>query len=81
MIIGLILFFAALPPLAQETKELKAILDDSRLNGSLKGEIIQKIEKKEGGYLISTLSKQVQIKVRYKPNQMPGPAQFELIFP
>ncbi|HSX03680.1 MAG TPA: hypothetical protein VLG76_03020 [Rhabdochlamydiaceae bacterium] len=78
--IGLILFFAALPPLMQETKELKAILDDPRLSSSLKSELIQKIEKTEGGYLVSTASKQVQIKVKYLPATMPGPANFELIF-
>lgn len=79
--IGVILFFAALSPLMQETKELKAILDDSRLDKGLKGEMIQKIEKNEGGYLISTASKQMQIKVKYLPGTMPGPAKFELIFP
>jgi hypothetical protein len=79
--ISVILFFAALSPLMQETKEIKALLDDSRLDRSLQSEVIQKIEKVEGGYVITTASKQVHVKVKYLPNTIPGPAKFELIFP
>ncbi|HSX11900.1 MAG TPA: hypothetical protein VLF61_00215 [Rhabdochlamydiaceae bacterium] len=79
--IGLILFFAALPPLAQETKEIKAVLDDARLDRALQSQLIQRIERMDGGYLISTASKQVQIKVKYLPQATPGPAKFELQFP
>lgn len=79
--IGWVLFFAALPPLAQETKEIKAILDDARLNGAVQSQLIQRIEKVEDGYLISTDSKQVFIQVHYLPQAMPGPAKFELQFP
>lgn len=70
----------ALPPAVQEAREIKAILDDSRLYERLKGEIIDKIEKTDGGYFISTPSDQFFVQVHYLPNKIIGPAQFEIIF-
>lgn len=72
---------AALPPLAQEIKEMKALLDDPRFYSYIKNGIIERIEKTQAGYLIITSNAAFEVKVKYAPSQRPGPAQFELIFP
>lgn len=70
----------ALPPNVQEAREIKAILEDSRLYERLKGEMIEKIERTEGGYLITTPTDGFFVQVHYLPNKIIGPAKFEIIF-
>lgn len=73
--------FAALPPLFEDIAEIKAILDEKRLSQLLEsGESIKEIQKIEKGYVIKTNQHKVFVKVIYKPNVMPGPAQFDIEF-
>lgn len=73
--------FAALPPLYQSVKELKAILEDPELANELtSGEVIESIEKNESGYEVRSNRSHLQIDVHYKPQSMPGPVAFDLQF-
>ena len=72
---------AALPPLAQSSKELKEILSSPSLYQQLGGgQSIEKILKVEGGYQIYTRQRALYVKVNYLPIQQPGPAKFQLEF-
>lgn len=74
--------FAALPPLAQSTREIQTLLADSRLYESLgSAELIQQITRTEKGYLIITSNYAMEVDVRYVKNQKwVGPAQLEFQF-
>lgn len=75
------IIFSALPPLYEDIAEIKAILDDQRLSHLLEsGESIKEIKKGEKGYVIKTNRHKLYAKVIYKPNSMPGPAQFDIEF-
>lgn len=84
LLISLVFFqsaHAALPPLWQSTKEIKAILDDPQFGSSLQsGEEIQKIKRTEGGWLIVTNKNHLLVKVIPKPQANPGPKNFALEF-
>lgn len=72
---------AILPPLYQTSSEIKAMMEDIQLGQKLQsGEVIEKIEKNEQGYLIVTNKSQLQVKVIYQPSQGPGPAHYKLYF-
>lgn len=72
---------AALPPLYQTSKEIVSIMTDDQLGKKLQsGEVIEKIEKNEDGYEISTNKNKVQVKVVYQPAERPGPARYHLVF-
>ncbi len=72
---------AALPPLYQTSSEIKAIMEDIQLGQKLQsGESIEKIEKNDQGYLITTNKSQLQVKVTYQPAQQPGPVSYQLHF-
>lgn len=71
----------ALPPAVQESREIKAILEDSRLYEHLNGALIDKIERTDGGYWVDTPTDRFFVQVHYLPSKVIGPAQFELIFP
>ncbi len=76
--------FAVLPPLAQNTRELQAILADPRLYESLGGaELIRELIRTEEGYLILTQNYAMQVEVIYEgrgDQKWVGPAQFHLEF-
>jgi hypothetical protein len=74
--------FTALPPLAQSTRELQAMLSDTRFYDSLgSAEYIQDIQRTEGGYLVTTPRYVMQVDVRYVRNERKiGPVPFELDF-
>lgn len=75
------IIFAALPPLFEDIAEIKAILDDQKLGQLLEsGESIREIKKVEKGYVIKTNQHKLLAKVIYKPNNRPGPAQFDIEF-
>lgn len=75
------MIFSALPPLYEDIAEIKAILEDQRLGQLLEsGESIKEIKKSDQGYIIKTNHHKLYVKVIYKPNKMPGPAQFEIEF-
>jgi hypothetical protein len=73
--------FAALPPLWEGVKEIKAILENPQLGVSLQsGEEILKIKRIENGWLIITNKNRLPIKVVPQPQTIPGPQKFELEF-
>lgn len=73
---------AILPPLAQDLREIKTFTQDPefyQLVGS--GDSIERIEKTEGGYLVTTNHKQVLVTVTYKPVKgRLGPSPFTLSY-
>jgi hypothetical protein len=72
---------AALPPLAQSGREIKAILDSQETYTLLGGEEpIDQIVRTENGYLLITAHKQLLVDIRYLPFKKIGPAEFELGF-
>jgi len=71
---------AALPPLYQNIRELKSILEDPRLDNALQsGDAILKIERNENGYLVITNHRQVQVDIKYHTGKI-GPAEYTLDF-
>lgn len=71
--------FAALPPLAQSSREMQAILESPvayELLGG--GEPIIKILRCQNGYIVFTASKELWVDVHYLKNGKIGPAEFEL---
>lgn len=73
--------FAALPPLAQNFAELKAMLADEQFYKLLNGaQSIEDIRKTDHGYLVHTLKGDYFVEVIYKPSQRVGPIQFDLRF-
>lgn len=75
--------FAILPPGAQSIDELKTIINDRELGKQLGyAEPIEQIVKTNGGYMILTPSKQLQVNVIYiqSPTKRIGPAEFEINF-
>lgn len=73
--------FAALPPLAQSLKELKAILNSDEVADSLgMAEPIIEISRTEEGYLIRTQSQKLSVDVIYKSSKIIGPVPFDLKF-
>lgn len=72
--------FAALPPLAQSEREIKAILDSHETYQLLGGaEPIDQIVRTENGYLLITAHKELLVDIHYLPAKI-GPAEFELSF-
>jgi hypothetical protein len=72
---------ALLPPVWQDVAELKAILNDSRLNQLLdSGESLQGIEKQPTGWLIRTDKSIVFATVHPEKQTMPGPEKFSIEF-
>lgn len=73
--------FASLPPLWQDVRELKAILDAKEFGDYLhSGEAIQDIKKTDNGWAIHTNQHIVNIQVNYQTKAQPGPARFILEF-
>ena len=73
--------FSALPPLYQGLKELKAIIEDKKLDQVLNaGEMIMDIRKTQDGYMIVTNQHQLNVKVVYDPASHPGPTPFHIEF-
>ncbi len=77
------LYLLALPPLAQDIKEIQTILSSNELSDRLhSGESIQSISKIEGGYLIITSASVLEVHVQYlgTENGVAGPQKFSLEF-
>jgi len=73
--------FGILPPLAQSSRELQAILSDSRtleLLGS--AALLHSVVKVKDGYLLMTRDSILQVDVEYLPSSRMGPASFALHF-
>lgn len=72
---------AALPPLYQTAREIKSLVSDDQLGERLQsGEVIERIEKNERGYLIVTNKNQLQVNIIYERAQRPGPVPYQLLF-
>ena len=74
--------FAALPPLAQSTREIQALLSDAQFYQSFgSGEFIKEISRNEMGYLVVTQHYTMQVDIQYVKNHgFAGPAQFVFSF-
>ncbi len=75
--------FAALPPLAQSTRELQALLSDSRFYSSLgSAEMIREIIRTENGLLVLTQNYAMRVDVKYggRDREVVGPIHFDLEF-
>lgn len=75
--------FALLPPLAQSTREIQAVLVDARLHETLgSGEVIKEIIRNEQGYLIVSYNYSLQVDIHYIRGDQNGigPAKFRLEF-
>ncbi len=72
---------ALLPPFYQSIKEIESILQDERFTSDANCAYpILEIKKIEGGYLIITSKYRQFVEVNYIPQDMVGPAKFELKF-
>jgi hypothetical protein len=72
---------AVLPPLYETASEIRAMLSDSQLGQKLhSGEAIDKIEKTDQGYEISTNKSRISVEVIYEPQNRPGPAHYKFQF-
>ena len=73
---------AILPPLYQTSSEIKAIMANEQLGEKLQsGEVIEKIEKNDRGYEITTNKSRLQVDVEYEPTErFAGPAHYKLHF-
>jgi hypothetical protein len=75
--------FAALPPLAQSTREMQALLADSRFYDSLgSAEQIKDIIRTDKGYLVLTQNYAMRVDIKYGggDKKIIGPIHFELEF-
>ncbi len=76
--------FAVLPPLAQSSREIQALLADNHFYESLGSpELIKDIIRNEKGYLVITQNYAMQVDVVYGGNgdmKFAGPAKFTLQF-
>jgi hypothetical protein len=73
---------AALPPMAQSAREIRAILDDPHMHEQLgSAERIHEIVRNESGYLVKTDHYTLQVDVIYGGTERRiGPIQFRLEF-
>jgi hypothetical protein len=72
---------AVLPPVWQDVAELKEILNDKRLNQYLdSAELIQSIDRIEGGWKITTNRSSLIARIQPQPQSMPGPEKFSITF-
>lgn len=72
---------AILPPLYQDSKEIKSILSDPDFDKKLhSGEVLMKIQKNEQGYEITTNQHRLQIDINYSKTAKISPAEYTLFF-
>lgn len=70
-----------LPPLYEGIKEIQTILASPELSSKLtSGDVIEKIERTETGFRITTNKRSVDVKIDYEKTQNIGPASFKLTF-
>ncbi len=75
--------FAALPPLAQSSREIQALIADPHMQSLLgSAEMIQEIIHTSHGYIVRTTNYELEVSVHYlpAPRGFAGPAKFELEF-
>lgn len=77
------MLFAALPPLAQGIREMESILSSEELHRLLSSaEIIQTITRFDGGYLVVTDKRFIEVRVEYLESEdgLAGPVRYHLEF-
>lgn len=73
--------FAALPPFAQNERELREILNDPKLHEFIPfSDALEEIVKTEEGYLIKTNKREVRVIIHYKESTKIGPSEFWVEF-
>jgi hypothetical protein len=71
------LYLAVLPPLAESTREIQALMKDSHLHQILtSAEVVEQVIRTEGGYLVLTQKRLVPIDIEYHSQEKPGPLAF-----
>lgn len=75
--------FGALPPLAQSSNEIQALLADHELYTLLKsGEVIQAVLRTDTGYVVMTKHSFLRADIEYLAQERPGPKAFRFhIYP
>ncbi len=72
---------AALPPFAEAKREIQAILESDKLSEFVPyGDVFEEIVKIDGGYLIVTNKRAVQVIVHFEKNPLIGPPKINLEF-
>lgn len=73
---------AALPPLANSLRELRALTNDPAFYEAVgSADVIESIQKTDDGYLVTTNFKQVAVTITYHPlSGRLGPAPFDLTY-
>lgn len=73
--------YAALPPLYETLKEFKSLINDPRLEENLtSADAIQKIERTDKGFVVTTNKRTMNVGIVYEPALRPGPAKYKLVF-
>jgi len=68
---------SALPPLWQSRDEIRSLLEVQDIGRYLdSSEVIKEIKKSDFGYLIITNKHTLEARIRYQPQDMPGPTNF-----
>ncbi len=70
--------FAALAPFYQSRNEIKSVMSHPQVVEQLEIQGITKIEKISSGYKISTDKCELEVQVKYLPQDRPGPRQYAL---
>lgn len=74
--------FAALPPYFQTAKEITSILNNTTIAKTFgSGKPVSSIIRTEDGYIVSTTTCKLIVRVHYRPNSsgMVGPALYDVI--
>ena len=69
---------AALPPFWQSSREIQAVTGSKEVAEALKQAPIERIERAQGGYRVSSQACSVLVKVIYEKSTMPGPQKFQI---
>lgn len=70
--------WAALPPFWQSSREIQAVTGSQDVAAALKQAPIERIERAQGGYRVSSQTCSVLVKVIYEKSTMPGPQKFRI---
>jgi len=72
--------FAVLPPFYHSSREIKAILDDSKVHDVLSsGQLILSIVKQDDVYLVTTPDYKMQVRVVYKETKIIDSSEFDVV--
>ncbi len=77
----LALAWSALPPLYQNIREYKALIENPQLGQLMhSGEQITSIERTQMGFIVTGTQTQLEVEIVYSSEQSIGPVKFSLVF-